>query len=85
LFHVRRDRQPEIRPLAIIPGANSPRTDRSRFRLAFTGAGDPTPFLCIPEAIALFGKIVPGGWEEVRTRDRSKTGCVGSRAPSGRF
>jgi isopenicillin-N epimerase len=72
-LHVRRDQQPRIRPLAISHGANSPRTDRSRFRLEFdfTGTDDPTPFLCIPEAIAFFGKIVPGGWEEVRTRNRS--------------
>jgi isopenicillin-N epimerase len=73
LLHVRRDRQSRIRPLAISHGANSPRTDRSRFRLEFdfTGTDDPTPFLCIPEAIAFFEKIVPGGWEEVRTRNRS--------------
>jgi isopenicillin-N epimerase len=72
-LHVRRDRQSRIRPLAISHGANSPRTDRSRFRLEFdfTGTDDPTPFLCIPEAIAFFAKIVPGGWQEVRTRNRS--------------
>jgi isopenicillin-N epimerase len=54
-------------------GANSPRTDRSRFRLEFDfmGTSDPTPFLCVPEAIAFFDKVVPGGWEEVRSRNRS--------------
>lgn len=72
-LHVRRDRQHLVRPLTISHGANSPRTDRSRFRLEFdfTGTDDPTPFLCIPEAIAFFEKIVPGGWEEVRSRNRS--------------
>jgi isopenicillin-N epimerase len=72
-LHVRRDRQHLIRPLAISHGANSPRTDRSRFRLEFdfSGTNDPTPFLCIPEAIAFFEKIVPGGWDEVRSRNRS--------------
>ncbi len=72
-LHVRRDRQHLVRPLVISHGTNSPRTDRSRFRLEFdfTGTDDPTPFLCIPEAIAFFEKIVPGGWEEVRSRNRS--------------
>jgi isopenicillin-N epimerase len=72
-LHVRRDRQRLVRPLAISHGANSPRTDRSRFRLEFdfNGTDDPTPFLCIPEAIAFFEKILPGGWDEVRSRNRS--------------
>jgi isopenicillin-N epimerase len=71
-LHVRKDRQPLIRPLAISHGANSQRTDRSRFRLEFdfTGTNDPTPFLSIPDAIAFFETIVPGGWEEVRSRNR---------------
>jgi isopenicillin-N epimerase len=70
---VRRDRQHLIRPLAISHGRNSPRTDRSRFRLEFDfgGTDDPTPFLCIPEAIAFFETILPGGWDEVRSRNRS--------------
>jgi isopenicillin-N epimerase len=72
-LHVRRDRQNRVRPLSISHGANSIRTDRSRFRLEFdfTGTDDPTPFLCIPEAIAFFEKVVPGGWDEVRARNRS--------------
>jgi len=71
-LHVRRDRQHLVGPLAISHGANSPRMDRSRFRLEFdfSGTDDPTPFLCIPEAIAFFEKIVPGGWDEVRSRNR---------------
>jgi len=72
-LHVRRNRQHLLRPLALSHGVNSLRTDRSRFRLEFdfNGTDDPTPFLCVPDAIAFFQKIVPGGWDEVRSRNRS--------------
>jgi isopenicillin-N epimerase len=70
-LHVRKDRQAGIRPLVVSHGANSPRTDRSRYRLEFdwTGTRDPSPFLCVPRAIDLVGGLVPGGWPEVRARN----------------
>jgi isopenicillin-N epimerase len=72
-LHVRRDRQALVRPLAISHGANAPRTDRSRFRLEFdwTGTIDPSPYLCIPEAIRHLGSLLPGGWDELRARNRA--------------
>ena len=63
-LHVRRDLQPAIRPLVISHGANSPRDDRSRFRLEFdwTGTADPSAFLALPAAIEVMGSLLPGGW-----------------------
>jgi isopenicillin-N epimerase len=71
-LHVRRDRQAAIRPLVVSHGASSPRTDRSGFRLEFdwTGTDDPTRYLAIPDAIRYLGGLLPGGWPELRARNR---------------
>jgi isopenicillin-N epimerase len=71
-LHVRRDRQDGIRPLVVSHGANSPRTDRSRFRLEFdwTGTGDPTAFLVVADALRLLEGALPGGWPALMARNR---------------
>jgi isopenicillin-N epimerase len=68
---VRRDRQSAIRPLAISHGANSPRADRSRFRVEFdwTGTADQSAFLAVPEAITFGDRLLPGGWAALRRRN----------------
>jgi isopenicillin-N epimerase len=70
---VRSDRQDRIRPLVISHGANSPRTDRSRFQIEFgwMGTADPTAGLCIPKALEYVGSLMPGGWPAVLERNRS--------------
>ncbi|MGB3560907.1 MAG: aminotransferase class V-fold PLP-dependent enzyme [Geitlerinemataceae cyanobacterium] len=70
-LYVRHDRHDNIRPLTISHGANASRTDRSRFHLEFdwVGTDDPTPYLCIPEAIDFMGSRLPGGWTELMARN----------------
>jgi isopenicillin-N epimerase len=72
-LYVRRDQQKFIRPLVISHGANSPRTDRSRYLLEFgwTGTGDPTACLSVPTAINYVSSLLPGGWREVRQRNHA--------------
>ncbi|HYC77588.1 MAG TPA: aminotransferase class V-fold PLP-dependent enzyme [Planctomycetota bacterium] len=74
-LHVRADRRERIRPLSVSHGLNSPRTDRDRFRLLFdwTGTCDPTPWLCVPDALRFLGDLVPGGVIALRDRLRATT------------
>jgi isopenicillin-N epimerase len=68
MLHVRRDRQEGLRPLVVSHGRNSPRKDRSRFRLDldWVGTVDPTPFLSVPIALATLERALPGGWPMIR-------------------
>jgi len=73
LLHVREDRQAGVLPLVTSHGANSPRTDRSRFQLEFDwpGTHDPTPFLALPAALDFLGGLLPGGWPALRAANHA--------------
>jgi isopenicillin-N epimerase len=72
-LHVRSDKQSLVRPVAISHGANTRRTDRSRFLIEFAwpGTWDPTAALSVPEALEFVGSLLPGGWPEIMARNRS--------------
>ena len=71
-LHVRDDWRTRTHPLVTSHGAGAPLVDRSRFRLEFdwTGTGDPTPWLTVPTAMEAVSALLPGGWPEIRSRNR---------------
>jgi isopenicillin-N epimerase len=69
---VRENRRASVRPAIISHGANSMRRDRSRYLIEFdwTGTFDPTPWLCVPDALRFLPTLVEGGWPEIMRRNR---------------
>jgi isopenicillin-N epimerase len=71
-LYVRENRRAGVRPAAISHGANSMRRDRGRYLLEFdwTGTFDPTPWLCVPDALRFMASLLPGGWPSIVHRNR---------------
>ena len=66
-LHVRRDRQALLHPTVISHGY----TAGFQAEFDWTGTFDPTPWLCIPEALRYIGGLLPGGWPHVMAANRA--------------
>jgi isopenicillin-N epimerase len=66
-LHARRDRHEHLHPGVISHGY--PAGFRAEFD--WTGTFDPTPWLCIPESLRFMGAVLPGGWPQVMSANRS--------------
>jgi isopenicillin-N epimerase len=69
----RKDRQDGLAPPVISHGWNDRRATRSRYKLLFdwTGTCDPSPVLCVPDAIAAVGALWPGGWPAIMAKNHA--------------
>lgn len=72
-LHVRPDKQEALRPTVISHGWNTPRPGHSRFQDQFDwpGSYDPTAWLASATALRWLGVFLPGGWPEIRERNRA--------------
>jgi isopenicillin-N epimerase len=78
ILWVRRDRQARVFPTVISHGYGAAPERRFRAQFDWTGTRDPTAALCIPVALDCIGALCPGGWTEVRTRNRELALSAGS-------
>ena len=69
---VREDRQAPILPPVISHGYNTSWPGETPFqhRFDWPGTFDPTPWLCVGEALRWMGALLPGGWPELQQRNR---------------
>jgi isopenicillin-N epimerase len=69
---VREDKQPQVQPGVISHGNNRTRRGYTTFqdRFDWPGTFDPTAWLCVGPAISWMERLLPGGWRELRNRNR---------------
>ena len=72
-LYVRPDRQALVQPTTISHGYNTPRPGRNYLHTMFdwTGTQDPTPWLCVGDAIEWCDSLLPGGIGELMERNHS--------------
>jgi isopenicillin-N epimerase len=72
-LYVRPDRQELIQPTTISHGFNTSRPGRNALHTRFDWVGtiDPTPWLCVGNAIDWLAALLPGGLPELMNRNRT--------------
>jgi isopenicillin-N epimerase len=68
-LHVRQERQAQLHPNVISHGY----TAGFHAEFDWPGTFDPTPWLCVPEALRFMGGLLPGGWPQVMAVNRELT------------
>jgi isopenicillin-N epimerase len=71
LLWVRPDLQSRILPPVISHGFSAPLESRYRALFDWTGTQDPSPWLCIPDALRVMADLVPGGWKRVQQQNHA--------------
>jgi isopenicillin-N epimerase len=69
MLWVRRDLQTRISPLTVSHGLAAPIEERFLKSFDWTGTADPTPWLCISDALRVMADLMPGGWPTIRKRN----------------
>ena len=71
----RADRQAGLQPAVISHGNNRPRPGYTSFqdRFDWTGTHDPTAWFCVGESIRWLGRLLPGGWSDLRKHNHDLT------------
>jgi len=68
-LYVRPDKQESIHPQVISLTEGKNKTFEERFY--WTGTEDPTPYICVGDAIDYMGKLLSGGWEELMNHNHN--------------
>lgn len=73
ILYVSEEKKSKIKPLQISHTYDKPVTEEEKWAGSFfwPGTDDYTAFLCVPAAIEFMGSVYKGGWNELRSRNRS--------------
>jgi isopenicillin-N epimerase len=66
-LYARSDKKRQIDPLTISLCAGDDKSFEQKFY--WTGTHDPTPYICIADAIEFMGTLFPGGWDELMSHN----------------
>jgi isopenicillin-N epimerase len=69
MLWVRRDLQERVAPPVISHGFARPLAERFSAMFDWTGTADPTPYLCVFEALQTMAAMLPGGWRTIWRRN----------------